>query len=386
MKYLLSIVIPTKNRSYYCLHAIKQILALDLQNIEICIQDNSDTDELRKEIGVLAANNIVYNYHGGILSFVDNFSEAVSLANGEYLCMIGDDDGVLPCICDLVDDLQKQGADAAIPEPNFVYFWPSNQKIIEGGDNGTLLLHLQNEFKKADGVVVNHNKALKQLLNNGVQNYTSLDMPRLYHGVVRRSVLDRIKETTGHYFGGLTPDMYMAVALCFVCTKVLRVRYSVTISGICPTSGSSDSATGKHTGELKDAPHFRGHNDYTWDSLVPQFYSVDTIWADTLLHTIREFNRIDLLNKFNSKYFDGICIKKYPQYNNTSLQHALTLGYTVNSIKWSLAMGYVRMLIERISRKIRFVTKKGIGRTTLREFNVANIEVAKDRVSSITYC
>ena len=59
MSYLLSVVIPTKNRGYYCLEAVKQILALNYPEVQICIQDNSDTDQLSQEIvpPILCRNN-----------------------------------------------------------------------------------------------------------------------------------------------------------------------------------------------------------------------------------------------------------------------------------------------------------------------------------------
>lgn len=380
MKYILSIVIPTKNRSYYCLYAVKQILSLNMPDVEICIQDNSDTDDLNKELSQLNTESIVYNYHPGILSFVDNFSEAVSLAHGDYLCMIGDDDGILPVIMNLVEDMKKQKAEAAIPALNFIYFWPSNQGIIEKGDNGVLISHLSSEYKLHSGKQVNSSRAVIELLKNGIQNYTSFDMPRLYHGVVRRDTLEKIKEKTGRYFGGLTPDMYMATSLSLVCNKVIRVNYSVTISGICPTSGSSDSATGKHTGDLSHAPHFRGHVDYKWDDLVPSFYSVDTIWADTLFHTLKDFHREDLFKYYNMSLFAGICVEKYPEYGNTVLTHAYNRSISANSIKIELCKYKFKQLSLRALRKIKRSLSGGRRKTTIKECNIGDISAAQKRI------
>ena len=310
MKYILSIIIPTKNRQKYCLAAIRQILSLNLSEIEICIQDNSDTDILRNEISSITSENIVYNYHEGVLSFVDNFSEAVSLSHGEYLCMIGDDDGILPSIMDMVRFMKGKGIDSLIPSLGAVYYWPSDNPIVANGEKGVLTL----SYLRSKARYTNSQKALLKLLKGAVQNYTSLDMPRLYHGIVKKTCLEDIKEQTGKYFDGLTPDIYMAVALSFVCKKTLRIDTPITISGICPTSGSNDSATGKHTGKLEDAPHFKGHTDYHWDEHIPAFYSVDTIWAETLMQALTMFKRDDLKSKFNMPLFEIICLKKYPEY------------------------------------------------------------------------
>lgn len=348
MKYILSIIIPTKNRQKYCLAAIRQILSLNLSEIEICIQDNSDTDILRNEISSITSENIVYNYHEGVLSFVDNFSEAVSLSHGEYLCMIGDDDGILPSIMDMVRFMKGKGIDSLIPSLGAVYYWPSDNPIVANGEKGVLTL----SYLRSKARYTNSQKALLKLLKGAVQNYTSLDMPRLYHGIVKKTCLEDIKEQTGKYFDGLTPDIYMAVALSFVCKKTLRIDTPITISGICPTSGSNDSATGKHTGKLEDAPHFKGHTDYHWDEHIPAFYSVDTIWAETLMQALTMFKRDDLKSKFNMPLFEIICLKKYPEYENIIKEHAKKEFVSIISMKKQNLLLRLKMLKKKVLNKL----------------------------------
>ena len=380
---LLSIIIPTRNRQKYCREAVNQILSHKWERVQICIQDNSDDDSLKDFVSQRNSQNIVYNYHPGTLSFVDNFSEAVSLASGDYVCMIGDDDGVLPNILHLIENMVEKDADAAIPALNFIYFWPSNQHIVEDGDKGLLISHLHAESPQSKvKIITNHEREIRKLLANGIQNYTSYDIPRLYHRIVKREVLKKIKDSTGHFFGGLTPDMYMASALAMVCKKVLRVSYSVTISGICPTSGSSDSATGKHTGELKDAPHFRGHGHYEWDEMMPAFYSVDTIWGDTLFRSIKEFHRDELLKYFNLPLFDGLCITKYPEFSNVILEHAKAHGSTVRQMRFALAVYIFKTFVGRCARKIIRICSTG-RRKTIKIKNLPNIIEAERQISEI---
>ena len=106
---LLSIIIPTKNRQVYCLKSIRQILGVVSKDVEIIVQDNSDDNSLSEEFKSQEFEMVKYNYHSGVLSFVDNFSEAVSLCSGKYVCMIGDDDGVLPIIEKVTKYCDKKG-------------------------------------------------------------------------------------------------------------------------------------------------------------------------------------------------------------------------------------------------------------------------------------
>lgn len=366
--YKLSVVIPTKNRIEYCLSAVKSVLNLHNDSIQVVVQDNSEKSNaelIRTTFESCPA--IKYNYHPGILSFVDNFSEAVSFAEGEYLCMIGDDDAVLPNIIAVADFAKRNGYEALVPGLNAVYCWPNETPFIPHAENGYLVLsYLKNRKRDIDCC-----KLLYKLMKNGGQEYQRLLLPRLYHGLVRRDMMDEIKKATGKYFDGLSPDIYNAVSLSLMCKKVCSISFPITVSGICPKSGSSDSATGKHTGKLTDAPHFRGHTNYKWDSYVPEIYSVESIWADSALCALRNFSREDIREQFNIGYLDQLCLSKYPQFKPDIKSHLAKykISYICSKIKVSLKT------IKRLSRKMvfRLLRKK---RDVRKYFDVRTMEQA----------
>ncbi len=189
----------------------------------------------------------------------------------------------------------------------------------------------------------------------GAQKYQQLDLIKLYHGIVKREKLDEVKQRAGNYFGGLTPDIYGAVALSLICEKVAKIHMPITISGICKTSGSNDSATGKHTGILEDAPHFRGHDSYLWDSKVPKFYSVETIWADTALHALNDFESKKLYDRFNMATLNMYCKKKYKDYMETIDKHCKEN----NVSKVKMFIQYLKIYVfDKFMRIFRRVTRK----------------------------
>lgn len=351
MQKLISILIPTRNRQKYCVQAVRQIANLNISELEIVVQDNSDDTSLEKELHSIQAD-IHYHHHPGELSFVDNFNEAILQANGKYLCMIGDDDGILPNIIKVTEMADKEGYDAVIPGLNSVYCWPSEKPFIKNAEDGYLCLsYIRNQ--KTD---IDCKTELSKLMEQAGQNYQSLNLPRLYHGIVKAETVYKIKEKNGSFFGGLTPDIYMAVALCFVCTKTVKIDYPVTISGICPRSGSSDSATGKHTGRLEDAPHFRGHKAYNWDPKAPRIYSVESIWAETAMHALHDFCADDLYFNFRIDILDGICLKKYPQFSTEIKEHAEKNGISVWKMRREALWINCRTLVKRVIR--RFLRRK----------------------------
>lgn len=371
-KYILSVVIPTRNRQRFCLQAIKQILTINDSQLQIVIQDNSDDKSLKEMIDVdIVDSRVKYNYNATQLSFVDNFSEAIALSDGEYVSMIGDDDGVLPYIMDVVRSVKRNDLDALIPAVNSVYIWPNDKPIVKNAENGYLCLsYLSSGVKK-----VNLDKALEKLMYYGAQKYQKLNLVKLYHGIVKKECLEKVKEKAGNYFRGLTPDIYGAVSLSLVCKRVVKINIPVTISGICNNSGSNDSATGKHTGELKDAPHFKGHEGYEWDIKIPKIYSVETIWADTALHALNNFGVTKLYEQFNIATLSMYCLKNYKNYKKIILQH----NKDNNVSKFSLAKMYVYVYVYDYAIRIlkRILRKKG---DVIKKYNIIDIKEA-ERVS-----
>lgn len=312
-EYLLSILIPTRNREEYLVGTIEQILEINSKKIQIVIQDNSDESVYSKlEDIILKNNNIKYNYTPGILSFVKNFDIGIGLCDGEYVCLIGDDDGIMPQIVTVTEWAKKNNKKIIKPSLNTVYFWPNSQVKSNVNDNGNVIIN------KISGKVreFNSREELIKLLNQGCQNYLSLGMAKLYHGIVKKDVLEQIKSRVGKYVGGLSPDIYIAVAISLMSEQVIEIDFPLTVPGICKKSGSSDSSTGKHTGRIEEAPHFKGHHSYEWADRVPKFYSVETIWADSALAAINDFDEKELLNEFNLEFLTLDCLKKYGAFKS----------------------------------------------------------------------
>lgn len=315
---LLSIIIPTKNRQKYLQKCVDEILSIGDNRIQIVIQDNSDEAGLADKLPLGEKKiNIKYNYTPGTISFVDNFSLAVEAADGIYSCIIGDDDGITEYIGDVTAWANKNNIEAIKPEILFEYFWP-NSINVKGLHHEGLIRLLDSNIKATFFCPYTH---LKRLVKNGGQDYTTLDVGKLYHGIVKTKVLRQIKERTGKYFGGLSPDIYMAVALSITLQNAVKLSFPLTIAGACKTSGSADSSNGRHVGPLNTAPHLRGHNSYCWSKEVPEFYSVETIWADSALAALYDFDQNHLIKQFSIPNLDACCARRYQEYNKEIRDH-----------------------------------------------------------------
>lgn len=300
-KYLISIIIPTRNRQIYAAAAVRHILSIST-DIQIIVQDNSDDKSLYDLLkDLLCSNQIVYNYVEERIAGVENYNLAASYVEGEYFCAIGDDDTVLPNIIDCAQWMKRNGIDAVQPLKRILYWWPNPENIKNSKRrNGYVWI---GAFS-GSCVVQDQYGGMKELLRSGGQGYMRLPIIGSYHGLVRFECMRKVYNITGRYYGGLSPDMYSAACLSLLPDiKFVKIDYPITLPGACPQSTSAQSVNKRHVGKLETAPHFIGlKQSYIWDRRVPKYYSVETIWAETLLQAISAMGYDQLIKEyFNEK-------------------------------------------------------------------------------------
>lgn len=380
---LLSIIIPTRNRQKYAVSAINSILQISDTELQLVIQDNSDAQTLQTYVNEnIKDGRLIYNYTPPPFSPLDNFNQAMALATGEYVCIIGDDDGINPEIVSAARWAKAKNIEAVRTSFIAYYFWPDVQ-----AHNSLRKLAGQLTILPFHGKAtrINQEKALLQLVRNAGQNYLNIPVPKIYHGFVKRDCLDKICKRTGAYFKGLSPDIFGAIALGCIVQYVISVDYPLTIGGTCVASAASDSSAGKHKGRLEDAPHFRNRPDYKWDELIPRFYSVQTIWAETAVVALREMDRLDLLKKFNLPLLIAYAIVGNPDYTFVALRemyHVFKVA-NKNSFIGSLQFVYSLLLSQGI-RAFHYLLRHLQARYTKPTEHIDNLEDIEEASKALT--
>jgi glycosyltransferase involved in cell wall biosynthesis len=96
----LSICIPTYNRAKHLTNCLNSIILCNSQSafeFQVCISDNHSTDET-EEVVRHAQSAIEIKYHKNTSNFgiPRNFLNVVSMADGDFIWLIGDDDLLMP--------------------------------------------------------------------------------------------------------------------------------------------------------------------------------------------------------------------------------------------------------------------------------------------------
>jgi glycosyltransferase involved in cell wall biosynthesis len=307
---LLSIIVPTRNRTEYVKSAIKSVLRIQAREIELVVSDNSDSSELRHWVEEsLVDSRLVYRRSSGPASMSENYERAVSLASGEYLCLIGDDDGVNPEVVDATRWAKESGLDALVPSSVTNYVWPDLHMKSKGAlQAGELQIR---QFKGALAYP-DPDTELERCARDAGQNFHRL--PKAYYGIVRRSCLDEVKRRAGKYFPGVSPDMAAAISIASCAAKVCFVDYPLFVPGSSANSNAGLSGLNRHLGWLREQPHLEPDCEETWSRIVPKFYSVQTIWGEATVNALRAMGRADMLKRFNVPYLYSLCIVYHPKY------------------------------------------------------------------------
>jgi glycosyltransferase involved in cell wall biosynthesis len=298
MNPLLSIIIPTKNRYHTLFSIVDTIISFNDLLIEIVIQDNSDDNSSALEfIQKREQNNsLKYFYSAEKLSVIENSDLAVLNSTGEYVCFIGDDDGVMPYIGDVVKWMKRNGHKALkAHKPN--YFWPSMITDYFANDNSGILYESNYNYNIKE---VSTCTALNYTLSKGGTSIKKL--PCLYHGIVDRETLDRIFIKCNTYFPGPSPDMANAIALSLFLNKYVYVDFPVIISGKSKNSTGGQGVLHQHISKIEEVTHLPIKTSDEWTEQIPKYWTGPTIWAESVIKSLMNTGNEIEIEKFRFSY------------------------------------------------------------------------------------
>ncbi|MBT6226808.1 MAG: glycosyltransferase family 2 protein [Candidatus Scalindua sp.] len=96
----ISICIPTYNRAKFlknCINSIVSSISLSDFEVQVCISDNCSTDQTEDVVrDAQSILNIKYHKNSSNLGIPRNFINVVSMAEGDFIWLIGDDDLLMP--------------------------------------------------------------------------------------------------------------------------------------------------------------------------------------------------------------------------------------------------------------------------------------------------
>lgn len=296
---ILSIIVPTKDRYKYLPECIESLIATKKEvgdDLDIVIQDNTEDNHEILPIVHEYETHIKYFHVRESLSVVENSDRAILNTSGEYVCFIGDDDSVLPNIVEVARWMKSNKIEACVGTiarfnwPDLISHYHKIHSIAIPKEKGI------NKLKEPQ-------KIADKVLEMG--GTSMLDLPKVYHGIVSRKALDRVYKNTGSFFPGPSPDMANAIALAYTVKNFALIDMPFILSGFSFKSTGGQGARHAHIGRLEDMPFLPKDTIANWDKGLPKIWTAQTIWAQSVLESLRKMKLIEKCNKFNYNAFYG---------------------------------------------------------------------------------
>jgi hypothetical protein len=344
MKPIISIVVPTKNRYYYLEFLILYFHSIDSKKIELVIQDNSDigtNNNFSAFIESLNDSRISYQYSGESMTIDQNCDLALNRAKGDYISMIGDDDAFSKHIINYIEDFKNNDLDAVLTAKSS-FTWPDvKPRFYKEKLSGIFRVEKFNSKKTEIDVT---NEMIKVISIGGTE---MLNLPRTYHGIIKKAILEEIYLETGTYFPGPSPDMANAISSCKFIKKFMKIDLPLIISGHSNKSAGGQGAIGKHIGEISEIKFLPKATGPNWSKQIPFYWSGYTIYAESVIQALKRTNNNDFLKSFNLEYLLATCFvfdKDYKDriiviFNNLSLIQKLKIGYYYLFV-WAKRLNY----------------------------------------------
>lgn len=241
----LSLCIPTRERAAFLAPCLRTVSAVDDPALEIIVSDNASADDTRAVVEAAADPRIRYVNTGRRVSQRQNFENAISASTGDYVLVIGDDDGVLARQWPLLRAILSERRPAALSWPALFYHWPAPEKY---GGGGRLRLSRATLY----GAPMQQSAAAQIAAITGLARTREDFSPKLYHGFLARPVLEALKAKTGHYLMSGQIDAYIAAAALKFLPDYLYIRHPFTMLAMGPKSGGSSIAAQFRAGDAND--------------------------------------------------------------------------------------------------------------------------------------
>jgi len=336
-KPILSIIVPTRNRAKYALPLIRTLVSIPAKELEIIVHDNSDNDELRRSVeNVINDSRLIYRHVVQRMDAIANFDRAVTISNGEYITLIGDDDGVNPEIVESAFWAKSIGLDSLITTRPAQYRWPDKKERVYGlKQAGELTIR---PFT-GQSSLIDAESAMRKCARLAGSNI--LELPKVYYGLAKKECMQRVRATAGTFFPGPSPDLAGAMALANYAKNARLVDYPLFLPGASAAGVAGWAAKGTHQGLLEDYPHLPGRYVSGWSRIVPRYFSGSTIWGEDVVQALKSIGRNDILLDFNVPLLHAKCAVYNPAYLKKTL---LNLFPALKELKQSYFTGLLKFL------------------------------------------
>lgn len=229
-----SVLLPTHNRLDLAKNAVETVRRQTYSNWELIISDNCSTDDVCSYAKSLNDPRVVYIRSDEFLPVTENWNKALNASTGEYVIMLGDDDGLTPGYFERVLDVMR-----TLGEPDFLYHGAyifAYPGALPDAKNGRLtdVTFFHSILHHLDGPGLLGREQAEMVAHKALEMWAYFGFNMQYFLFSRRFIEKLLK--LGPVFQGPFPDFYAANVAMLIADKIGLLPEPMVIIGISPKS------------------------------------------------------------------------------------------------------------------------------------------------------
>ncbi len=228
-----SVLLPTRNRLNLLKYAVETVRRQDYEDWEIVISDNFSEEDVAGYVQSLRDPRIKYYRTGSFIPVTDNWSNALDKCTGDYIIMLGDDDGLMRGYFSTLHNLIKK-----FDSPDFLYtcaFLYAYPGVLPSDPDGFVKTYSRRRiFQSAKEPFLLGKNAAMQFVKDSLDFRVTFDY-NMQFSLVSRKLVEKMKPR-GPFYQSPYPDYYASNAMMLDAERILVVPQPLVSIGISPKS------------------------------------------------------------------------------------------------------------------------------------------------------
>jgi glycosyltransferase involved in cell wall biosynthesis len=346
-----SVLLPTHNRLDLLRNAVETVRRQDDDDWEIVVSDNASTDDVAGYVARLEDPRVRYVRTPAFLPVTDSWNHALQYATGDYVVMLGDDDGLLPGYFRTLRDLIE-----AHDQPDLIYHSAlllAYPNVLSDCPEGFLQDYTGTGFVRPAAAPYRLTPTdARQIVRKSMRFRMSLGY-NMQFSLVSRKLIERV-EARGPVFQSAFPDYYATLAMLLEARSIIVDPHPRVVIGISPKSYGYFHFNRREEEGRRFLAGASGGGNPEIDARALPGSNINTGWLDAVLaleRTYGDLHRLSVKNwryrfvQTTSVYVGHYVVRQVPGNDLRELQRHLTRAERVAADLGIAAYGVGRRLL-----------------------------------------
>lgn len=228
-----SVLLPTRNRLELLSYALETVTRQDHGDWEVIVSDNCSEQDVAGYVRSLNEPRIQYYRTDRFVSVTENWNNALEKSTGEFVVMLGDDDGLMRGYFSTLRRLLDEYGHADVIYTNaLLYAYPG---VIREYPEGFVQPYGYAEFLRSATAPFWLDQITAQRLVRKSMNFMVSFGYNMQFALISRGIIDSLRHN-GAFFQSPYPDYYAMNVLMLKAKALLVCPYPIVTIGISPKS------------------------------------------------------------------------------------------------------------------------------------------------------